>query len=189
MNMLGNGLSIANRHEDALSVREAELSMLRRIGASEAHLLGVQGNLASTYKDLGRLEEALPLRQEVYSGFVRIFGEEHKETLCEGFNYANELSYLQRFDEVKSLLRRQIPVAQRVLGKNSEHTIKRRWVYAQALYTDPCATLDDLREAVTTLEETERTARRVFGSAHPLTRWIEGTLRDARAALREAGGA
>ena len=58
-----------------------------------------------------------------------------------------------------------------------------------ALYKDAGATLDDLREAVTTLEETERTARRVFGSAHPLTRWIEGTLRDARAALREAGGA
>jgi len=29
-------------------------------------------------------------------------------------------------------------------------------------------TLDDLREGVTTLEETERTARRVFGGAHPL---------------------
>ena len=44
-------------------------------------------------------------------------------------------------------------------------------------------TLDDLREAVTTLEETERTARRVFGGAHPLTQEIEHHLRDARAAL------
>ena len=32
-----------------------------------------------------------------------------------------------------------------------------------ALYQDPRATLDDLREAVTTLEDTERIARRVFG--------------------------
>ena len=32
---------------------------------------------------------------------------------------------------------------------------------------DDGATLDDLREAVTTLEETERTARRVLGGAHP----------------------
>ena len=31
---LGNGLSSAGRYEDALSVREAELSMLRRLGAS-----------------------------------------------------------------------------------------------------------------------------------------------------------
>ena len=53
-----------------------------------------------------------------------------------------------------------------------------------ALYEDPDATLDDLREAVTTLEEIEPTARRVFGGAHPLTKTIVETLRDARAALR-----
>jgi len=46
------------------------------------------------------------------------------------------------------------------------------------------AALDDLREAVTTLEEAERIARRVLGGAHPLTGWIESELRDARAALR-----
>ena len=46
------------------------------------------------------------------------------------------------------------------------------------------ATLDDLREAVVTLEEIERTARRVLGGAHPTTTEIEGALRDARAALR-----
>ena len=46
------------------------------------------------------------------------------------------------------------------------------------------ATLDDLREAVATLEDTERIARRVMGGAHPITAGIEGTLREARAALR-----
>ena len=48
---------------------------------------------------------------------------------------------------------------------------------------DPAATLDDLREAVTTIEETERIARRVFGGTHPLTVDIEDELRAARAAL------
>ena len=38
-----------DHHEDALSVREAELSMMRRLGASEETLLIIQGNLASTY--------------------------------------------------------------------------------------------------------------------------------------------
>ena len=65
--------------------------------------------------------------------------------------------------------------------------------YGRALYDG--ATLDDLREALTTLEETERTARRVLGGAHPLTEWIEYDLRNVRAALRaretqsSAGGA
>ena len=60
-----------------------------------------------------------------------------------------------------------------------------RKIYAKALYKDDgAATLDDLREAVRTLEETERTARRVFGSEHPLTEDIEDELQDAQAALR-----
>ena len=53
-----------------------------------------------------------------------------------------------------------------------------------ALYLDAGATLDDLREAVTTLEDTERIARRVLGGAHPHTVDMEQSLRKARAALR-----
>ena len=50
-----------------------------------------------------------------------------------------------------------------------------------SLYDDPDATLDDLREAVTTLEDSQRIARRVFGGAHPLTMGIEDSLQEARA--------
>ena len=55
-------------------------------------------------------------------------------------------------------------------------------MYATALYQDAGATLDDLREAVTSLEDSGRTARRVFGGAHPLTTAIGIFLRKARAA-------
>ena len=90
----------------------------------------------------------------------------------------------KRFAEAKSLMRKTIPVARRLLGKDDTTTIRMRWSYAIALYADYDAALDDLREAVTTLEEAERIARRVLGGAHPLTGWIESELRDARAALR-----
>ena len=46
------------------------------------------------------------------------------------------------------------------------------------------ATLDDLREAVSTLEETEPVARRVLGNSHPTVQSIEFGLRVSRAALR-----
>ena len=59
-----------------------------------------------------------------------------------------------------------------------------RMNYGRALYKDDGATLDDLREAVTTLEETKRTARRVLGGAHPMPKDIEVALRRSRAALR-----
>jgi hypothetical protein len=59
-----------------------------------------------------------------------------------------------------------------------------------ALYEDSAATLNDFREAVTTLEETERTARRVLGGAHPQVVQVGLCLRKARAALaaREGDG-
>ena len=42
-------------------------------------------------------------------------------------------------------------------------------------------TLDELHEAVSTLEDSERIARRVFGGAHPLTVDIERELGKERA--------
>ena len=57
-------------------------------------------------------------------------------------------------------------------------------IYAEALYMDPGATLDDLREAVRALEDLERTGRRVLGSSHPRVRATEVSLEHSRAALR-----
>ena len=49
---------------------------------------------------------------------------------------------------------------------------------------DTGATLDDLREAVTTLEDTNRITRRVLGGAHPSTTAHEEVLLEVRAMLR-----
>ena len=184
MSALGNGLSDAGHHADALSVKEAEFAMERRLGASEESLLDVQSNLAKTYKELGRGEEALHMQRDAYSRTLIFYGEEAVDTLIEANNYAVCLVSLRRFEEAKSLLRRTLPVARRVHGKSHETTLRMRWNYAGALYEDDGATLGDLRTAVTTLEETGRIARRVLGGAHPITEGIEGDLRNARAALR-----
>ena len=79
-------------------------------------------------------------------------------------------------------------MARRVLGENHDITLAMRTSYASALYSDDGAKLDDLREAVETLEDIERTARRVLGGAHPITTGIEGALQNARAALRAREG-
>ena len=89
-----------------------------------------------------------------------------------------------RFAETKSLMRKIIPVARRVLDEDNHLLLMMRWVYARALYRDPAASLNDLREAVSKLEEMARTARRVFGFSHPLTTGIAESLRAARATLR-----
>ena len=61
-----------------------------------------------------------------------------------------------------------------------------RRTHAAALYEDDGATLDDLREAVTTLEDADRIARRVLGGAHPTAARFEKDLRAARHLLHEA---
>ena len=183
MSVLGIGLSEAKRHEDALSVGEVELAMDRRFGASERSMLVIQSNLAITYEALGRLEEALSMRREVYSGTLRLEGEESRNTLLEANNYAGVLVKLNRFEEAKALLRKTLPVARRVLGEDAQLTLGMRRNYAEALYDDPSATLEDLHEAVTTFEEIERTARRVLGGAHPVAVAMGQALANARATL------
>ena len=137
---------------------------------------------------LGRYDDALRSRRNAYSGYVKLLGKEHEFSLVAASNYAFTLINLQRFEESKTLLREMMPVARRVLGENNSLTLKMRRAYGEALYKDPGATLDDLREAVETLEDAERIARRVLGGAHPVTTGIEEDLRVARAALRARGG-
>ena len=184
MTQLGNGLAEAGHHADELIVGEAELALERRMGASEEHMLVTQGNLAMTYRNLGRFEEANRMERAVYSGYLKLNGEQDSYTLQAANNYAGSLLALQRCEEARSLLRRTIPVARRVFGENNELTLKMRWIYGQSFYRDEGATLDHLREAVTTLEDLERTARRVLGSAHPVTAAIERNLQKARIMLR-----
>ena len=110
--------------------------------------------------------------------------QEKEETLLAANNYANSLVTLDRFKEAKALFRKIIPVARRIVGNNNCLTLAMRRNYASALCEDTGATLDDLREAVTVLEETDRIARRVLGGAHPRVMGIEQYLRDVRAVLR-----
>ena len=157
--------------------------MKRRLGASEANLLLVQSNLAGTYRALGRLEQAHLMQLDVFSGTLKLHGEDHRSTIGEANNYADSLFRLKRFEEAKTLLRQLIPAARRVLGESCDLTLRMGWAYAQSLYKGDRTTLDDLSEAWTTLEKTERTARRVFGRAHPLTEDIEFALQESRAAF------
>ena len=62
MTELGCGLHEAEHYEDALSVQEADMALKRRLGESEGNMLVMQSNLASTYEELGHLDDLKPCR-------------------------------------------------------------------------------------------------------------------------------
>ena len=157
--------------------------MMRRLGYSEGNILAVQSNLATTYHMLDRPEEANRMLKDVYSGRQKVLGEEHKSTIIAANNYAHSLVRIECFEKAKLLLRKTIPVARRVLGANDNLTLRTRWLYANALYEDPRATLHDLREAVETLESVAPLWERVYGISHPETLRVQGALEDAREGL------
>jgi hypothetical protein len=123
------------------------------------------------------------LTRDVHSGFLKLKGEEHSNTLLAARKYAASLIELQRFKEARALLRKTMHMARRVLGERNDLLLRMRRSYAEALDKDPSATLGDLREAVNTMEDTERIARRVLGDAHPTMEDLEHYLRESRAVL------
>ena len=91
-------LSDAKHYEEALPVREAVLSMQRRLGDGEENILSSrQSNLSLTYHELGRFEEALTIKRYVYSERSKLNGEEHAETLREASLLNPSLCRLKRF--------------------------------------------------------------------------------------------
>jgi hypothetical protein len=187
--LLGNALFDAGDHEDALLARQAELSLMKRVGAPGDHMLAAQTRVGYSYNALGRNEEALPLQRDVYSARLTLQGEEHQETIWSAGYLANSLYRTRRFDEGKALLRKVIPVARRVLGKSNIDVFRLRWSYGCFLCRAPGATPDDIREAVATLEETYRTVERVFGAEHAYTKEMNPhELHVAQADLRACEG-
>ena len=60
-----------------------------------------------------------------------------------------------------------------------------RGLYAGSQFEPDGATRTHVLEAITTLEELVRVARRVFGKSHPTSRLFQVALKDAMAKLAE----
>ena len=128
------------------------------------------------------------MRRDLYFGHLKLDGEENAFTLTAANNYASSLMFLKRSGEAKSVLRKIVPVARRVLGEGNNTTLMMTLNYAQSLCRVDGATLDDLREAVEILEDAGRIARRVLGGAHPTTRGVESAMEGYRKALQSSEG-
>ena len=89
------------------------------------------------------------------------------------------MGFNKKWAEARQFLRRQIPLAEDTLGRNSFLTLKIRHRYAITLRNDVPDSVDDLTEALKILEDVARRSRRVLGNSHPFLAdeqsWIENT--------------
>ena len=126
------------------------------------------------------------MRREVYSGTLRIQGEDSLEALVETLNLALILQDTGNRPEAKELLRARIPVAERSLGRENYVYFRLRWTYAKSLADADDATFDDLVRAEAILDDTYTRFRRVMGDRHPDTPRIHEILLAMREVLARA---
>ena len=185
MTCLGNSLHDAKRLIDALAVKLAEVAVNQRLFPFDINnLLTAKGNIANTLDSLGRHDEALALRRDVFQQRKQISGIEYGDTLREAVNLASGLIQMGRFADVRSFLSENacIAVAKRCLGPDHDVTLKLRMLESGAVSDDVKSSLDELKEAVAALEDVCERSRRVFGSAHPLTTVYQMKREEAKAA-------
>ena len=60
---------------------------------------------------------------------LKLKGEENRNTILAANNYANGLLTLERYAEAKSLLRKTIPLARRVLGESDALNFRMRKIF------------------------------------------------------------
>ena len=128
---------------------------------------------------------AKEIERSLYAQTKAAYGIEAHETLINAHNLASSLASMELYAEAKPFLRKIISRARRSLGDEHDTTLDMRYTYARAMLSDDDATESDFREAVTILEDIERTSRRVFGPDHPIAKRSKEMLQIAREGLAE----
>ena len=97
---------------------------------------------------------------------MRHCSPDHEKTIIDAINLSESLIEAKLFEEARSLLRDNIPVARRTLNTEHDLTVTLRSLYACTIYRDTNSSRD-VHEAVAILEDVLRTTRRVYGVQHP----------------------
>ena len=130
---------MSSQPEEALPVLEATLALnLRYWSHDERAILCAQSSLASCRSDLGRDDEALVLRREIYTRRVVTLGVSHERTILSGCSLSISLNKLRLYTESKTFTRDQLlPEARRSLGADHDLTLRSSQTLAHALCDDP----------------------------------------------------
>ena len=122
------------------------------------------------------------MHRDVYARRVAL-GVSNKKVFFSALNLSYSLVNNKRYAEAKPFILEQLPKARVALGAENDIYVKLRCIYAVCLYRDDGASYHDLVAAVAILEHLSSWARRVYGPAHPLTKWVQEDSEEAQGQL------
>ena len=134
------------------------------LGDDHPQTLASRNNLASAYQQAGRLDEAIPLFEQVLADMRRVLGDNHPDTLTSRNNLAGAYYSAGRLDEAIPLFEQVAADSTRILGDDHPQTLTSRNNLAYAYQA-----AGRLDEAIPLYEQVLADRMRVLGDNHPQT--------------------
>ena len=163
----------------ALGLTDSVTQACDALGPHHPDTLASRNNLAGTYRASGRIDKAIALYEQVFSGRSLVLGPDHRSTLTARDELAGIYREAGRFDEAIPLKKQILADAMRIMGPDSPG--------ASAARNNLAATYRDagrLDEAIPLYQQNLEDVTRLSGLDHPETLASRGTLAGA---YRDAG--
>ena len=148
----------------ALPLTESVTQACNALGPNHPHTLASRNNLANTYQEAGRLDEAITLHEQNLKNLEDLLGPDHPDTLASRNNLANTYQEAGRLDEAITLHEQNLKDRTRILGPNHPHTLTTRGNLA-SVYQNT----GRIDEAITLHEQNLKNFEDLLGSDHPDT--------------------
>ena len=162
----------------ALGLTDSVTQACDVLGPHHPDTLASRNNLAGTYRDSGRLDKAITLYEQVFSGRSRVLGPDHRSTLTARDELAGTYREAGRIDEAITLKKQILADAMRIMGPDSPGASAARNNLADT-YRDA----GRLDEAIPLYQENLDDIAQVLGPHHPETlasrHSLAGAYRDA----------
>ena len=153
----------------------------RLLGPEHPDTLNSRNSLAAAYLAAGRVDEAIPLFEQILAVRQRMLGPDDSETLVSQNNLASAYQDAGRIAEAIRLYELNLEIRERLLGSDHPSTLNSRGNLAAA-YRDE----GQVGKAIPLLEQTLADRERVLGVDHPDT---QATRRKLATAYQHAGRA
>ncbi len=177
-----HALELGDNTPQAIAVGELLAEDLGRLlGSDHPDTLNSRNSLAAAYLAAGRVNEAIPLFEQILAVRQRMLGPGDPETLISQNNLASAYQDAGRTAEATRLYELNLEIRERLLGPDHPSTLNSRSNLAAA-YRDG----DRVAEAIPLLEQTLADRERVLGPDHPDT---QATRKKLATAYEDAGRA